>query len=644
MMAQTETQLPYYGQSEFVGNSSPNYSYPNSKAHWDLQMSFSATDSTNGDVGMAGVAFYNNEFWVARWQYDTLYRFDINGSLISEFVIAGLTGTRSITTDGTYLYMGTNTNTIYRVNPTTQLLAPPHITSSSVNTSRFLTYDPTLDGGSGGFWTGNFNTDIDAISMSGAVLSTIPATTHTLTGMYGAAIDNISTGGPYLWVFHQGGLNSCQMTALKLPAGTPTLYDYDLFTSIGSTYGLITGSLAGGAFITTQLVSGQTSLIGCIQGNPDNVIFAFEIDPSPFSDDVEVTSVKPTLGYSQIPSTQVFSETFSIGYRNAGASTIDTLYADVEYLHNGSLISSETVFATLVASAGTGTLTTTGFLPANGTGTYTVAVTVRPNASITDTDPSNDTLSFNFAVTDSVFARDNGIPNGGSGYAVSSIDWAYAAAMYELTNADTLGGIWIQLATPVQDDTTYAVVYNMAGGIPTTEIALGEVTIIDSTINTYYLQFATPIALAAGTYAFGCYEGANTTINLAQSASIFTPGTNFFYISSSGWTASGIMTARFIHPILTNSQSNIGFTEMDKNAFVVFPVPATENITVAFANTTSMTTQIQIADIAGRIVYSEQVPAGTLNLNISLSNLNSGTYILSWNSGAEQHFDKIIIE
>ncbi len=249
----------------------------NNKALWDIQFSFNTTSAAVGDVGMAAIAYFNNEFWVSRWASDTLYRFSSTGVLLSEFTISGLSGTRSLTTDGTYLYAGTASSTIYRIDPSLQQLAPPHIASSSSVTARFCTYDPTLDSGNGGFWIGNFSTDIVAISMAGTVLSTIPAATHGLTGMYGAAIDNNTPGGPYLWIFNQGGTNSSQLVALELPSGTPsTTYDHDVFPDVSTTHSL-SSALAGGAFFTSNFVSGKNSVICLLQGTPNNVAVVYEI-------------------------------------------------------------------------------------------------------------------------------------------------------------------------------------------------------------------------------------------------------------------------------------------------------------------------------------------------------------------------------
>lgn len=190
------------------------------KALWDIQLSVNATSETDNSVGMASITFHNNEFWVSKWASDSIFRLSNKGTLISKFIISGVTGTAAITSDGNNLYFSNSSNTISIIDPISQTVAGS-ITSAASQISRFLTYDPTLDGGNGGFWTGNFSTDIFAISMTGAVLSSIPAATHTLGGMYGTAIDNETAGGPYLWVYHQAGTNNCQLTALDMNTGLP---------------------------------------------------------------------------------------------------------------------------------------------------------------------------------------------------------------------------------------------------------------------------------------------------------------------------------------------------------------------------------------------------------------------------------------
>jgi hypothetical protein len=258
----------------------------NDRALWDIQFNYNATTAAAGDNGMAGVIFFNNEFWVSRWQSDTIYRFSATGVLNSEFVIAGVTGIRSFTTDGSYIYAGTNTNIIYKINPTLQQLAPPHITvSGSIGFNvRFCTYDPTLNSGAGGFWIGNFGTDIVSIDVSGNQLSIISAATHGLTGMYGGAIDNYTAGGPFLWIFDQSGASTMTLIQLNVSTGMQTGLTHDVMTDVGVAHGLSSG-LAGGVFISNLLVPTKITLGGIVQGTPSNLLFGYELAAPPLGVD-----------------------------------------------------------------------------------------------------------------------------------------------------------------------------------------------------------------------------------------------------------------------------------------------------------------------------------------------------------------------
>jgi len=294
-----------------------NSSIPSNKALWSIQFSANVSAESSGTVGQAAVLYINNEIWTSMWASDTIIRYTSTGTFIAKFVVPGITGCRSMTTNGANVYIGTSSNTIYEVSPVLYALSGT-ITSAAPVTSRFLTFDATLDGGAGGFWTGNFNTDIVAIDMSGAVLSTIPAATHTLTGMYGAAVDNVNAGGPYLWVFHQAGANNSQMTVLNLTTGLPTTNTHDVFTDISATYSLASG-LAGGAFFTTDYTTGPT-IFGLVQGDPANIVVGYDAQLTS-NVGVDENELSSALVYP-IPASEVVTVEFAGEIAEAGTVSL----------------------------------------------------------------------------------------------------------------------------------------------------------------------------------------------------------------------------------------------------------------------------------------------------------------------------------
>ncbi|HEX2901014.1 MAG TPA: hypothetical protein VHS96_14950, partial [Bacteroidia bacterium] len=361
------------------------------EALFDVQFDHNIT-AASSSVGCAAVTFLQNKFWVSKWASDTVMQFDINGNLLSKFTIAGLTGIRAFTTDGQYVYAGNNTTTIYRLDTATHVLFPPHINSASSITVRHLSYDPTLNSNAGGFWIGNFGTDIDGVSMTGAVVANIPAANHGLTGMYGSAYDGQTAGGPYLWIFNQGGASSCQIERLSLPSGTPTpLASRNVFTDFSASNSLTSG-LAGGLFIAQGITPGQWTLGGVIQGTPNNVLFGYELNDLVLAnDDAAASGLRPTKGYTRIPTSQTFGETFSVQATNLGGSTMSMIHVDFSVKFNGgATVFTNTQTSNNLGSGQSVTLTSTGFSPANGVGTYDVMAIAYPMIG-NDPNHANDT-------------------------------------------------------------------------------------------------------------------------------------------------------------------------------------------------------------------------------------------------------------
>jgi hypothetical protein len=611
-------------------------------ALYDVQFDHNITNATQS-VGCAAGTFVQNKFWVSKWASDTIMQLDINGNLIMKFQVPGLSGVRAFTFDGQYIYASNNTTTIYKIDTATRTLVAPNITSQSVNTVRHMSYDPTLDSGGGGFWVGNFGTDIDAIDMSGAVINSISAGVHGLTGMYGSAYDGATAGGPYLWIFNQGGANTTQIERLSLPGGTPACNaSRDVFSDFAGTNGLSSG-LAGGLFITSGIVTGQWTLGGVIQGTPDNVLFGYELNDliSP-NDDAAATNLRPTEGYTRIPTSQTFSETFTVQATNAGGNAITTMAVDFSVKFNGgATVFTNTQTASNVQPCQNVTLTSTGFSPANGVGTYDVMAVAYPQGA-TDPNHANDTAYFQFLVTDSTYARDDDQPDGGTGYVVSTTDWAYALTNFEVIRADSLTSIWIELATPTVGDTTYAVVASTLAGIPGAVLYTGPAQIITGT-NTMVLPVPGGLSLNPGTYSFGCYEVATDGINLAQSPNLFTAGMNFFYTPTSGWVQSGIQTARFIRPnfgTVVGVGTENGFT----SGVHVFPNPTRDDFFVSFRDQLNTEVTISVVNPVGQVIRTLKVnPSLAPQSIIELDGEANGIYFIRIQNGEQSTMRKVVL-
>jgi len=160
---------------------------PPSKAMWDIEFAFAASAGAHPAIATDG-----NNFYTGCWQSGgTFTRYNMDGSNPQTFTITGVPLVRSLTYDGTYFYAGNGTaspanSSIYKLDLANQTLI--ETITSAAGVARHLTYDPTLDGGNGGFWTGDWTT-LSAISMTGAMLQ---SNVVALTSCYGTAYDGIN--------------------------------------------------------------------------------------------------------------------------------------------------------------------------------------------------------------------------------------------------------------------------------------------------------------------------------------------------------------------------------------------------------------------------------------------------------------------
>jgi immune inhibitor A len=244
---------------------------------WSIQFNWDAT-SVTGAGGNAGTVFIPtlNEFWTSRWNGNLFHRWRRDGTLIGSFSVSGISSVRGMTFDGTNVYASTASTTIYVINPNTRAKIG---TLTSPVTSRYVSYDPTANGASGGFWVGDYFSDPTLITREGNTLRTLSYSSLGSSTNYGAAFDNISAGGPYLWFWGQagGGGTPQVLVQVSVATGLPTGVSHNVASDVGQGVGT---PLAGGVFFTTGIVAGKATLGGLLQGAP-NRLFGYEIADAP---------------------------------------------------------------------------------------------------------------------------------------------------------------------------------------------------------------------------------------------------------------------------------------------------------------------------------------------------------------------------
>ncbi|UOX32443.1 T9SS type A sorting domain-containing protein [Flavobacterium sediminilitoris] len=115
-----------------------------------------------GAAGNAGVVFINDQFWVSAWQSNNIYVLSNTGAFVEIFQVAGLSGTRFMTTDGINVYCGAASISIYVVDPITKTLTSTiSITTTSNATARFCANNSSPAGATSSLAGGLFiSTDV----------------------------------------------------------------------------------------------------------------------------------------------------------------------------------------------------------------------------------------------------------------------------------------------------------------------------------------------------------------------------------------------------------------------------------------------------------------------------------------------------
>ncbi len=256
------SQNDYKDKSPFPG--SGREKQDESLARWDLEFSFNITNAT-GSSGNAGAEFDGTYLYTTRWASNLIHKFDMSGNLVEEFSIPGVTGLRDLAFDGTYMYGGAASNIIYQMDFSTKTLIG---TISSPVAVRFIAYDEINDG----FWCGSWTDDPTLVSRTGQTLDSFST---GLTNQYGAAFDNVSAGGSYLWIFDQGG---------GVCPGSLMIYQFEIATGIytGVCHDAcidLTDGIAGGLFSTSDYFAGKFSIGGVMQSNSglDDTFFLYDL-------------------------------------------------------------------------------------------------------------------------------------------------------------------------------------------------------------------------------------------------------------------------------------------------------------------------------------------------------------------------------
>ena len=230
-----------------------------SGAQYDFQFEYNVYH----DQGEAGIES-DGYIYTTKWNGNAFFKYELDGTFVEEFTVTGCpVGIRDLAYDGQYFYGSNSSTTVYEIDFSSKTVISTFTAPVAV---RAIAYDPTADGGNGGFWANNWSSDITLFKRDGTYISSF--TVVGLGSFYGFAWENYSDGDPYLWGYSQQGTNQNTLVKMQLPGGTQ-LETYDITDS-----GVTTTQVAGGLCISDAFVSGKWSFCGVVQ---NTVIWGLEL-------------------------------------------------------------------------------------------------------------------------------------------------------------------------------------------------------------------------------------------------------------------------------------------------------------------------------------------------------------------------------
>ncbi|MCD6066566.1 MAG: hypothetical protein K0S33_1392 [Bacteroidetes bacterium] len=240
--------------------------------------------------------------------------------------------------------------------------------------------------------------------------------------------------------------------------------------------------------------------------------------------DARIVSTALPSEYTQTPVTQTAPLNFSASINNNGILALTNVQLNVNVFNsvNTNVYSASSTVAGLAASA-TSTFTVAPFTPS-----VADDYTVRYHVSATEADQttSNDTTFRYITVTDSTYARDNGVITGGLG--IGAGNGGYLGQDFLIVNADDITSVSMYFTQGYTGRRMAAAIWDMSAGAPNAIIA-GTDTLLypDDSARIYTLPIHGGFYnLAPGRYAITAIEF-DSTLSLGQTADI--------YIADRGW-------------------------------------------------------------------------------------------------------------
>ena len=277
----------------------------------------------------------------------------------------------------------------------------------------------------------------------------------------------------------------------------------------------------------------------------------------------DLSLVSHTGEYTVIPLSQAESLDLSVSVYNNTSIDLTDIIVEAHVYIDAVFAETLTSTAASIVSGDTNTVTV-GSYSATVNGTYRVDYEVS-SASITDADPLNDVLFYNFAVNDELYARDDATVTLSLG--VNGTDnTSLIGVVYDINEATSVTSLLASHGQLTAGNVlSYEVYDTTPEGLPSTLIGTSDDHVVTNeeetagqvtaTVSLYDLN-SNGLYLAPGSYLFAYSENASiNTGSLSMTDAIFTPNTVFAQINGGAWTpleSLGFPNTPVLRPILSD--------------------------------------------------------------------------------------------
>ena len=267
--------------------------------------------------------------------------------------------------------------------------------------------------------------------------------------------------------------------------------------------------------------------------------------------------------------------------------------------------------------------TVSGTMP-GCTSTQTINIAVNPTPTVTISDPYGNSLTTGTVCT------------GGSEYVIAAgavtYTWAPAGTLSNVSGSTTF-------ATP-----TVTTTYTLSGKTGTcTKVSTFTVTVL-----------ATPSPVLSVSSTSVCSGGTVTLTASGLSSYSWTPSGSLNMNTGSSVVASPTVTTTYVvtgfdGSTCTTSKSLVvtvstcaGIDNISNNSNIsIYPNPSTGLVTISLPSINEATT-LYVTDMIGKEVFKSSVK--DVNINLDLSNLQKGLYMVTISNGQSKHIQKLIIQ